>query len=225
MKLIVFSQLLESLYNQGRITSDRKLDERDFEQLAVLARGEGIRIQLERAIKMFGMYSVVDSGLLQHYTSLEVLPIEGVGNKYVDVKQVMPLQNGYGVFNIIGTPNADCSERLYFSRLQSGTAWQINCDEMDENEVYFEPIGDRVRLTNIPDCAKELEVLVIKEGDLDTEIPTEIGYTILQMCFDIASKSKMFVVDSLDDYSPTDDQKRNLLAQFQANDEASSKSI
>lgn len=187
--------LCTELYYNGKQTNDKTLDERDFGKLIDSARGTAILSAYWMARKQD--LSIEESGFLNSYLEEHELDVtEGrKGHEVILPTKSITLPHGYGIYEVSSVDGScGCDE---FMRIEAGAGWQT---KGDHDEVFFEPLANKIKLYNVPDCLKKVTVMMISETS-DT-IAGDIIWPIINMIFGLTLKVKGFPADMQDDGNP-----------------------
>lgn len=205
MKILVVADVLNELYNNGVIRSSKKLDERDFLQMARAAKGSVIRkFYFDEKQQSESVYHFIASNLKEkEYNVIK----DNRGRQKVDfdynTDKIVRLPDGNGIIRI--TPIPESGNIDYTHNYTKGIAGSeyIYCTKAfleDTGERIYIAIADQIRLFGLPET-KMVEMLAVLDND-DTEIPEDVVWEIFNYVFIFILKIINQPVDTNDDSNP-----------------------
>ncbi len=194
MRKEILADLCSELYYNGKQSNDKTLDKQDFIQLIDAARGQLILRSYWAARN--ASLDIEESGFLSSY--MEEFPVNVTngkkGHELLLPQGVVSLPHGYGVLEL-STDAGDCE--CEFIRIDAGAGWQI-CG--DNAETFYEPLGNKIRLYNVPECIKTVNVMMVPA--VSENVPTDIVFDVINNIFGLVLKIKGFPIDAQDDGNP-----------------------
>lgn len=205
MNIIVVADVLNELYYNGVIRSSKKLDERDFLQLARAATGSVIR--------QFYFDEKQKSDTVAHFVASCVKE-----NEYDVVKdergrfkidfdytkdKIIRLPDGNGILRI--TPIPEKGKIDYSRNYTKGVAGTeyLYCTAAyleDTGENIYMAISDQIRLFTLEE-PKKVEMLAVIFND-ETEMPDDVIWDVINYVLVVMLKVIGIPVDMTDDSNP-----------------------
>lgn len=202
MKIASVAAALESLYYNGRVKVDKKLDRADFIVLVRMAHGNVLRVLFKEQVA----YGEILAYYSQH-VDRRIYPVgdaDKKGRRYVqldtgDDSGVLKLPRGLGIWGVapVTADKCDCED---FVRGLAGIDWLL-CGPDFEGMQWFTVLGNRLELHGAPECLKEVEVVGI-HSDEEIDIPYDIAFDIINMVMNVSFKTKGYPVDKTDNANP-----------------------
>lgn len=194
MEKEILADLCAELYYNGKQSNDKTLDKQDFIKLIEAARGQLI-LRSYWAARNASM-DIEESGFLSAYMEeFEINVTSGKkGHELLLPQGVVSLPHGYGIFEL-STESGDC--QYEFMRIDAGAGWQT-CG--DNDEVFYEPMANKIRLYNVPECIKSVNVMMVPA--VSENVPTDIVFDVINNIFGLVLKIKGFPIDAQDDGNP-----------------------
>lgn len=206
MTIKFIAAIIESIYNNGRVTSDTKLDFEDFEQFSIAAAGDIIR-------KIF--YDEKRAGKLSSFIS-EMVEIRefkvNIGErkrKTIDMK-ALNIPHGLGVLNIY--PLAECKDEpvdysLGFTRLETGSERIFNKKQLDDIGVNaFVQKGGSPELF----CDDSIETVMVEgifkslgdDDEYSMDVPEYVAFPVINAVLGPTLKVAGWPVDMTNNSDP-----------------------
>lgn len=194
MEKEILADLCAEIYYNGKQSNDKKLGKQDFVQLIDASRGQLI-LRSYWAARNASM-DIEESGFLSAYMEEYQVDVT-IGKKGKELllpQGVVSLPHGYGIFEL-STDSGNC--KYEFMRIDAGAGWQT-CG--DNDEIFYEPMANKIRLHNVPECVKSVNVMMVPE--VSEWVPTDIVFDVLNNIFGLVLKIKGYPVDMQDDSNP-----------------------
>lgn len=204
MKIIVVADVLTELYYNGVIRASKKLDNRDFMQMARAAKGSIIRKLYYEEKQNNSVYQFIAANLKEAEYKTDK---DKRGRVFVEfdytANKIIRLPEGNGILRITAI-NED--GKIDYSRnFTKGIAGSehLYCTKKfleDTGEHIFMESSDQIRLF----CAEEVsmvEMLAVIDND-DTEIPEDIVWEIWNAVIPLILRVATIPVDMTDDNNP-----------------------
>lgn len=180
MKIDVVADVLEALYNNGVIRSSRKMDSRDFMQLAKAAKGSVARQFYYQEKQNDSVYHFVASNLSEkEYDVIEDDRGRVIVKFDYENDKILRLPDGNGIIRI--TPINKTGKIDYSRNFTKGVAGSeyMYCTPKflnDTGEIIYIAISDQIRLYG--DKPLKVEMLAVIDND-QSDIPEAIVWEIL----------------------------------------------
>lgn len=207
MNIIVVSDVLNELYNNGILRSSHKLDERDFLQLARAANGSVVRAHYyDEKQKSDSVYHFVADCVKEREYDVDKDARGRLKVKFnYDTDNIVKLPDGNGILRITPIPNDPKGKIDYSKSYTKGIAGseQLYCTAAyleDTGENIFISISDQIRLF-VQEEPKKVEMLAVIFNN-EMEIPDDIVWEIINYVLVVMLKVIAIPVDTTDDSNP-----------------------
>lgn len=207
MNILVVSDVLNELYNNGILRSSHKLDERDFLQLGRAACGSVIRLRYyDEKQKADSVYHFVASCVQELEFNVKI-DKRGRINVDIDYEEtnIVKLPDGNGILRITPIPDSENGKIDYSKSYTKGIAGSepMYCTPAfleDTGEEIYTTISNQVKLyTATP--PKKVEMLAVIFNN-DTELPDDIVWDTINYVLLVMLKVIGVPVDTTDDSNP-----------------------
>jgi hypothetical protein len=189
--------LIESIYYNGRVKSEKKLDFKDFLEHARYAHGAIMR-KLYYEMKNAGEKPVTYFSQVAELRTYDVSEADARGRRRVEIENALVLPRGLGIISVDSAADEKCD--VHFHQTKAGSDWLYQGAEYEDTPMYSLRSGGVV-LRGAPDGLKQVEVLAVL-NDTEIDIPLDVAFDIVNSVLGVDLKVAGFPVDKTTDQNP-----------------------
>lgn len=197
----VLATLLLEIISNGHVREgSKKLEYEDLLQLVYISKGAVLYEIFQQEITQNGQSSTINS-LLRLYP-LDIIKSDNGQKKITLPGDVIVLPDDSGLFAVI--PVIDNQSKYCDPMISSspGSEWTICRD--DSGMSYFISYGKDIRLFNLSDSIKKVEVTAIL-NDEDSDIPENAAFRVAQLVLREVLRTIALPIDKTADENPNID--------------------